>query len=225
MRILVVEDDKTLCGTISTQLNAEGWDSERCYDGAEAAALIKNGYYDLVILDCLLPGMNGVEIIGEVRRSGFSAPIIMVTALSGTDDRVNGLDAGADDYLVKPFAMNELLARVRALLRRPTEYKSSNVFDCGGVKYHPDELILKSGEKQTRLSPKENALLQYFLRHDGQTLRREQILCSVWGADTDVEDGNLDNYIYFLRRRLTASGSTAQINTIRGIGYKPEINL
>lgn len=224
MRILVVEDDEKLCGIICAHLNNSGFPTDSCHNGAEAYEMTVQYEYDLVLLDRMLPEKDGVSIVAEMRKNGDRTPVLMVTALNAVNDKVDGLDAGADDYLAKPFELTELSARIRALLRRPAVYNSKNELDCGGVRFIPSELKLVSEKAEISLSSRESALLEYFIRHDGQTLNREKIICSVWGADTEIENGNLDNYVYFLRRRLKAAESGATVKTVYGIGYKPEIN-
>lgn len=180
--------------------------------------------FDLVILDRMLPHMNGIEVLKEARSRQIGTPVLMLTALGELNDRLTGLNGGADDYMVKPFAFEELLARIRCLLRRPAVYQDSvKSISLGDVSFVPETRTLSSREKTCTLSSREGELMEVFLRNPGQTLPRQLLLSRVWGLEADVEEGNLDNYIHFLRRRLKTVESTMQIRTVRGIGYQLEV--
>lgn len=180
--------------------------------------------FDLVILDRMLPHMNGIEVLKEARSRQIKTPVLMLTALGELDDRLAGLNGGADDYMVKPFAFEELLARIQCLLRRPAVYQDSVKFiSLADVSFVPKTRTLSSHEKTCTLSSREGELMEVFLRNPGQTLPRQLLLSRVWGLEADVEEGNLDNYIHFLRRRLKAVESTLQIRTVRGVGYQLEV--
>ncbi len=222
MKILVVEDDHNVLDVIMQALNEEGYETEGCDDGADAVSYACSYSYDLVILDRMLPSKNGIDVIKDLHKQGIQLPILMVTAMDGLDDRITGLDAGADDYLVKPFAMKELLARVRALLRRPRESQSSSNPSAYEVSLELSSGVLTYKEKTVRLSKKEIHLMEYFLLHPDTTLGRERILTRVWGSDTEITEGNLDNYIYFLRRRLKTLTAPIVISTVYGMGYRLE---
>lgn len=221
MRILIVEDDKELSEAMSHQLEKEGYEIDSCYSGDEAIYHVSKNIHDIIILDRMLPEMDGRTITEKIRKQGVTIPIIMVTALNGIYDRIDGLDAGADDYLVKPFAMEELLARIRALLRRPRTIEQIEILKFVDLEFDVIKKTLCVGDKEMTLSKKEGALLEYFIRNQAQIITREQILSRVWGND-DVEDGNIDNYIHFLRRRLSSAKSKAKIKTVYGIGYRLE---
>lgn len=221
MKILIVEDDKELCEAMCNQLEKEGYEIDTCHNGDEAMYQISSNIHDIIILDRMLPEMDGRTITENLRKQGITIPIIMVTALNGIYDRIDGLDAGADDYLVKPFAMEELLARIRALLRRPRAIEQIENLKFLDLEYDSIKKTLQIHDKEMTLSKKEGALLEYFIRNQTQIVTREQILSRVWGND-DVEDGNIDNYIHFLRRRLTSAKSKAKIKTVYGIGYHLE---
>lgn len=166
----------------------------------------------------MLPGLDGLSVLRQARGAGVRTPVLVLTALDAVGDRVEGLDAGADDYLAKPFAAEELLARVRALSRRPTEWEQA-VFRRGDVELRlPDRLLTGPAGSHT-ISRRECALLDLFLRNPGITLPRERILLNVWGPDSDVESGNIDNYIHLVRRRLRLVGSRMELTTRRGAGY------
>lgn len=222
MRILMVEDDETLCTTIPFQLKQEGFTVDVSMDGEDGLHLIREKLHDLILLDRLLPGMDGMEILKTMREEHISTPVIFLTALGQLHDRTSGLNSGADDYIAKPFAFEELLARIRCVLRRPSVIQLSQTLSFGDIQYEPQTLMLSSGGNTTALSKRLGDLLELFLRNPGQTLPRQTILLRVWGMESDVEDGNLDNYAYILRRSLRKVGSRVQLTTVRGMGYKLE---
>lgn len=222
MKILLIEDDQDLCASLFYRLKKENFSVDICHDGEEGLYYMKESLHDLVILDRMLPLMDGIRVLKEARRCGVSTPVIFLTALGTLNDKVTGLDCGADDYMVKPFAFEELMARIRSLLRRPGSWNDSPVLTLGDISYDPDSHSLSSGPKCCTLSRREGDLLEIFLRNPGQTLTRELLLNRVWGMDSDVEMGNLDNYIHFLRRRLKTVGSVLSLRTVRGIGYLME---
>lgn len=224
MNILMIEDDRELCTAVSFRLEQEGFSVTACHDGEEGLYYMQESPFDLVILDRMLPHMNGIEVLKEARSRQIKTPVLMLTALGELDDRLAGLNGGADDYMVKPFAFEELLARIRCLLRRPAVYQSSSrSVSLGDVTFVPETRTLSSHEKTCTLSSREGELMEVFLRNPGQTLPRQLLLSRVWGLEADVEEGNLDNYIHFLRRRLKAVESTLQIRTVRGVGYQLEV--
>lgn len=223
MRLLIIEDDKELCDTMAYHLKQEGYEVDTCYRGDEADFYFEQGMQDAVILDRMLPEIDGLTLVERVRSKGHFVPVIMVTAMNGINDRIDGLDAGADDYLIKPFAMEELLARIRALLRRPAKIVNTENVIFGNLILDTQLHILKNGENQISLSKKETLLIEFFMRNKNQILSRSQILSRVWGMDNFVEEGNIDNYIYFIRRRLSAVKSNAVIKTVHGVGYRMEM--
>lgn len=222
MRILLIEDDETLCQTIPFQLRQEGFLVDVSMDGEEGLHLIREQLHDLILLDRMLPGLDGMEILNTMRHENIQTPVIFLTALGQLHDRTTGLNSGADDYIVKPFAFEELLARIRSVLRRPAILQISEKLTFGDIIYEPHTLTLRCETSETVLSKRLGDLLELFLRNPGQTLPRETLLLRVWGVDSDVEDGNLDNYTYFLRRSLRKIGSRVQLTTVRGIGYRLE---
>lgn len=222
MRILLIEDDESLCETIPFQLRQEGFLVDVSMDGEEGLQLIRECIHDLVLLDRMLPGLDGMEVLRRTRRERIATPVILLTALGQVQDRTLGLNTGADDYIVKPFAFEELLARIRCVLRRPAALQDADMLAFGDITYEPRTLSLRRGDATTVLSKRLGDLLELFLRNPGQTLPRETILLRVWGMDSDVEDGNLDNYTYFLRRSLRKVGSRLQLTTVRGVGYRLE---
>ncbi len=223
MRVLLVEDDKKLNHALTFQLEKEGFAVDSSTDGEEALYYIEQNIHDLILLDRMLPHISGTEILNRMRNAQNQTPVILITALGTLQDKVTGLDLGADDYLVKPFELEELMARIRCITRRPRKIEFHEQITLGDIIYRTDENLLTSISGTCTISRREGALFEIFLRNPGQTLSRTLLLTKVWGMDSDVEDGNLDNYIHFLRRRLKAVGSNAHILTVRGVGYRMEI--
>ncbi len=222
MKLLMIEDDEELCEAVSVPIKKEGYELDICHIGDEVPYYLEESAYDVIILDRMLPGVDGLTILENIRKKGNTTPVIMVTAMNGINDRIDGLDGGADDYLAKPFVVQELMARIRALLRRPRKMEDLTVLKYMNVELNTNTYIAASGEKELSLSKREGALLEFFLLNKEQILTREQILGRVWGPDSFVEDGNIDNYIFFLRRRLKALNAKVNIKTIHGIGYRLE---
>ena len=211
MRILVVEDDKALCAVIGFHLKHGGYDVDMCYNGAEALEHMKAMTHDMVVLDRMLPGMDGLTALRQARAARFSAPVLMLTALGTLNDRVNGLDAGADDYLIKPFEADELLARVRALLRRPSKWKCEEApLSFGDLILNVTDLTLTCDGRTVPLTKKEARLLEVLMINAGRAVPRDVLFSRVWGSDADVDDANLDSYIHFLRKRLAEAESDAR---------------
>lgn len=219
MNILLVEDDRDLCQAVRIALEQEGYQADLCHNGEDGLYMAREGVYDCLLLDRMLPELDGIELLKKLRAQGNGTPVIFLTALNGVGDRVEGLDNGADDYLVKPFAIEELLARLRALLRRPKQWETTRRLTLSQVELEPDSAILRGNGKSCTLSRRECQLLEFFLCNPEKILPREVLLARVWGPEANVEDGNLDNYIHFLRRRLKAVGADLQIKTVRSVGY------
>ena len=224
MRILMVEDDRKLCEAVCYRLEREGFTVDVCNDGDDGLRWIRQQAHDLILLDRMLPTLSGTTVLERMRCDGITTPVLLVTALDTVPDRVQGLEAGADDYLVKPFAMEELIARIRAMGRRPRRWESTARLQVGDVSYETAQRILGGQAGECALSHREGDLMEVLLRNPGQTLPRNMLLSRVWGPDAPVEDGNLDNYIYFLRRRLRQVGSKLELRTIRGVGYRLELS-
>lgn len=222
MRILMIDDDTRLCEVVRYQLEREGFTVDVCYDGDDGLRWIRQQAHDLILLDRMLPTVSGTTVLERMRGDGVTTPVLLLTALSSVADRVAGLNAGADDYLVKPFDISELVARIRAMARRPRQWESGNLLQAGDVRFDPDQRVLTGSAGTCSLSKREAALLDTLLRHPGQTFTRNVLLARVWGPDAPVEDGNLDNYVYFLRRRLAQVGSAMEVKTVRGVGYRLE---
>ena len=210
-RILVVEDDPPLAATLERVLVTEGYDVEAAGDGHTALRRARERPFDLVVLDIMLPGLDGIAVCKRLRAGG-PIPILLLTALGGTEERVRGLDSGADDYLVKPFAYEELLARVRALLRRTTP---SDHLRFGDLRLEPSSRTAWRGERQLDLTATEFELLQHFLRHPRHVLSREQLLDAVWKGEAET-DNVVAVYVGYLRHKL---GEPGLLHTVRGAGY------
>ena len=225
MRILIAEDERDLNGILASRLKSEHYSVDSCYDGEEACTYLDSAEYDAVILDVMMPKLDGLSVVKRMRNGNDGTPVLLLTAKDSIEDRVMGLDAGANDYLVKPFAFEELLARIRCLMRRPGKWDDSSLLKLGDITFDPENNRLFKGTKECTLSKREGALMEVFLRNPGQTLTRTVLLNRVWGLDSDVEEGNLDNYIHFLRRRLKSVDSSLVLKTVRGIGYQLEVLL
>lgn len=223
MRVLIVEDDQRLARLMARVLEGERFAVSVSYDGETGLDMALQGGYEVAVVDWMLPGRDGPAICRGIRAARLPTAVLMLTARGQLEDRVIGLDSGADDYLVKPFAFEELLARVRALSRRFTllgadaaELRSGQVvMDLRGH-------TARRGERPLDLTPTEWALLEFFLRHPGQTLSRQQILNAVWSMDRDVQPSMVDIYVSYLRRKLNEPGDPDPIRTLRGFGYRLE---
>ncbi len=219
MRILIVEDESAIADFIRRGLEAEGYEVLLAADGVEGERLALEGTSDLVILDLMLPGRDGLQVLEAIRRADPSLPVILLTARIQVEDRVYGLDRGATDYVTKPFSFEELEARVRAHLRKPDAAESARL-RAAGIEL---DLVRRTAERSgetIRLSAKECDLLAYLMRHPGEVLTRERILAAVWGYDHDPGTNVVQVYIGYLRRRLGATGERAPIETIRSVGYR-----
>lgn len=221
MNILMIEDDKDLCHAVCYQLKQEGHSVDCCHDGSEAKLYIRQAIYDLILLDRMLPGMDGLHILRAMRAEGNLTPVIILSALGEVDDRVTGLNTGADDYLVKPFAYSELAARIGSIFRRKNAFKEA-LFSFGDLSLDCGESILFCHDRQCSLSRTESELMLLLLQAGEKTTDRTVLLHKVWGLDTSVENSNLDNYIYFLRKRLKTLESCVAIVNRRGCGYRLE---
>ncbi len=215
MRVLVVEDEHKIANSIKKGLEQESYAVDITYDGEAGYDLASSEDYDLLILDILLPKMDGLMICSKLRKQNIHTPILLLTAKGQTEDKVKGLDAGADDYLTKPFAFEELLARARALSRRPKNGLGT-ILKLADLTLDTLSFTVKRGEKNIRLSSKEYALLEYLLRHPNQILTKDQIISHVWNYDADVLPNTVEVYIGYLRKKI----GNDLIHTIRGFGYE-----
>ena len=219
MRILVVEDERKVAKFIRQGLEEEGHAVEVAADGVAALDLLLDGPpYDLIVLDLMLPGRDGLGVLRSLRERSIDTPVLVLTARDALPDRVRGLDLGADDYLTKPFAFEEFLARVRALLRRATSRRDP-VLRVGDLTLDPATRAVTRGRRRISLTTREHALLEYFMRNTGRVLTRPMIAEHVWGLDFDRESNIVDVYVGYLRRKIDADGEPRLLHTVRGAGY------
>ena len=219
MRILIVEDEKRMAQALCEILRLEKYDVDHYADGLEGLYAVETGAYDIIILDVMLPHKNGFEIAREARKKGIKTPILMLTAKSELDDKVTGLDCGADDYLTKPFMTKELLARLRALTRRNINTPDGTLA-FGDITLNKDTSMLLCGENSVRLSEKKLRILEYLIANQGRILTREQFAVKIWGYDSDAEYNNVEVYMSFARKKLNFVKSKVEIKAVRGIGYE-----
>ncbi len=218
MRILVVEDEKKVAGFIKRGLEEEGYAVDVAADGEEGLAMALSRVHDLIVLDIRLPKMDGLRVLGALRQDGVAAPVLLLTVRATIEDKVLGLDAGADDYLTKPFAFQELVARVRALLRRRAEAEPT-VLRIGDVTLDPARRTVTRGGEKIDLTPREFALLDYFMRNPGRVLTRTMITEHVWDYSFDTSTNVIDVYVNYLRRKIDAGREPKLLHTVRGVGY------
>lgn len=219
MRILIIEDEKPLAEAVGQILKKAHFTVDIAFDGKEGYFNGATGIYDLIILDIMLPNMDGLTILKKLRADKITAPVLMLTAKSEVPDRVAGLDSGADDYLPKPFASEELLARIRALTRRKDQTLFTESITFGDLSLNTASLQLVREGKSVTLTAKEYELLQYMILRKGIITPKEMIIEKLWGYEGDAEDNNVEVYISFLRKKLSFLQSTISIKTIRGLGY------
>ena len=219
MRVLVVDDEPAVLTSLSRALELRGYDIATAEDGTAALELVRGGDYDAVVLDVTMPGMDGFEVCRRLRSGGDLTPILLLTARDAVPDRVTGLDAGADDYLVKPFALEELAARLKAITRRQLAEGGDGVLECGGLRLDPAGHQAWRGERQLELTRTEFMLLELFLRNAGQVLSRSLIFERVWGYDFGSASNSLGVYMGYLRRKLEAGDEPRVLHTVRGVGY------
>ncbi len=224
MRFLIVEDDVHLLEAIASVLEDEQYEVDRAENGREGLLLAEHGIYDLIVLDIMLPEMDGISLIRKLRASGNSTPTLFLTAKDSVEARVNGLDAGADDYLVKPFAIDELLARIRALLRRSKGLTTEGELKYGAIAFPANEYDATCNGRPLGLTSKEYELLSYLVQNKEQILRREQIFNRIWGFDSEANETAVDLYIHYLRKKLSACGCEEFIRTVRGVGYMVKVS-
>ena len=218
MKILIVEDEVRLCDNIARHLRQEGYTTQTCYHGEEALALLHEQTYDAIVLDIMLPGVDGITILETLRSRKLPTPVILLTAMTTIADRIRGLDAGADDYLTKPFSLEELSARLRALLRRQTR-EDVSVLSVGDLTLDTRAKTACRSGKTISLTAKEYAILEYLLLNKGIVITREQILGHIWNNDYEITSNIVDVYIRTLRRKIDDGHEPKLIQTLRGIGY------
>ena len=221
MRILLIEDEKRMAQALCEILRLEKYDVDHYDNGPDGLSAIESNIYDVVILDVMLPEMNGYEVAKKTRLAGISTPILMLTAKAELDDKVTGLDSGADDYLTKPFMTKELLARIRALCRRSLGATDS-LLSFGDITLDTATLILSctANGQSVRLSEKEYRILEYLIANGGQILTREQLAVKIWGFESDAEYNNVEVYMSFTRKKLAFVEAKTEIKAVRGVGYE-----
>lgn len=222
MRILVIEDEVQLADAVSEILKRNKYFVDTVYDGADGLDYALTGVYDCILLDVMLPKMNGFEVLSNLRQEKISTPIIMLTAKSEVEDKITGLDGGADDYITKPFNTNELLARIRATTRRKGELVDDNCISFENLKLMKNFCSIAYGENDIKLSLKEFQIMELLISNPHRILPKERIIEKIWGYESDVEYNNIEVYISFLRKKLSTMCSDIQIKTARGIGYSLE---
>ena len=224
MRILFAEDDRDISKAVQTLLTRSGYSVDTVYNGQDAIDYIEQGGYDGAILDWMMPGLSGIEVLAQMRANGITTPVLMLTARDAIEDRVEGLDTGADDYLPKPFAASELLARIRAMLRRKEDYKH-DVIKFADIELDRSAMAIRCNEKSVSLTNKAFQLMEMLVEHPGAVLSISQIMERVWGWDSDAEVNVVWVNISFLRKKLSELGAHVKIKAIRGVGYSLESTL
>lgn len=219
MRILIVEDEARLASTLQDLLELNGYTADVCHDGESGLDNALSGIYDVVLLDVMLPRLDGFTVLRRLRDAGNAVPVLMLTARSEVSDKVAGLDGGADYYLTKPFEPRELLACVRALTRRQPELRNTDALEYGDLKLDKSSFTLLCGERSVRLSRKEFDMMELLMLNREIVLTKENLLLKIWGYESDAEDNNVEVYISFLRKKLEHLRSRVRIRTIRMVGY------
>ena len=226
MKILIVEDEEGLREALIRTMTGEGYLADGAADGEEGYSMICSGLYDLVLLDIMLPVFDGLEVLRRIRKQGITVPVIMLTARSTVEDKVGGMDLGADDYLTKPFAMPELLARIRMVTRRGAGSPADDRLRAGDLILDTQTYTLScaDNDRSVRLGAKEYQLMEYFMRNASQILSRDQITQRVWGYESDAEYNNVDVYVSFLRKKMKFVQSGSKLTSVRGVGYELEVS-
>lgn len=223
MRILIVEDELHLAEALTQILKKNNYTVDAVNDGESGLDNALSNIYDLILLDIMLPKMDGINILKKLRKEGISTPVILLTAKGEISDKVMGLDSGADDYLAKPFATEELLARIRAMSRRKGEVLPDNTLKFGDIELNTANLKLSKGSKDVKLILKESELLEFLIARKNTVTSKELIIEKIWGFDSEVEHNHVEVYISFLRKKLAFLNSEVAINTVRGVGYVLEV--
>lgn len=222
MKILVVEDEVELADTLAEILKRNRYTVDCVYTGENGLEYALTGLYDCILLDIMLPVMDGITVLKSLRKNGISTPVMLLTARSEIEDKINGLDCGADDYLTKPFVTSELLARIRSLTRRKGEYVSDD-FVFGNLKLNKKTYSLCFNENDMKLSLKEYQIMEMFIANPCQIIPKERFIEKIWGYESDIEYNNIEVYISFLRKKLSSIHANVKIRTARGIGYALEM--
>jgi DNA-binding response OmpR family regulator len=222
MRVLIVEDEVALAEALVQILGKNKYIADACYDGESGLDNALTDIYDVIILDIMLPKMNGLDVLKEIRLNKVSTPVILLTAKDEVADKVKGLDYGADDYLTKPFATEELLARIRTIIRRKENLVCENNLSFEDISLNLSTYELSCGGNSVKLGLKEYAIMELFLKNQNRVISKENLIEKVWGYESDAEYNNVEVYISFLRKKLTHIHSSVSIKTVRGVGYRLE---
>lgn len=222
MNVLVVEDERNLADAIVKILEDEGYNAEATYDGKAGLTCAKSGLYDAIVLDVMLPGMSGYDVVNKMRHAGVPTPVLMLTARTSTEDKVRGLDSGADDYMTKPFEAPELLARLRALTRRRGDVLIDEI-KFADIRLDLNTHDLSCGEKSVHLSGKEFEVLSILMGSSSRVVSKQDLLTRVWGTDGEASENSVEAYVSFIRKKLTHIGSKVQVTTLRMLGYRLEV--
>lgn len=225
MKLLLVEDERELSEALFQILTNNKYSVDAVYDGDDGLDYALTGVYDVIVLDIMLPKLNGLSLLKQLRKSGISTPVIMLTAKSQIEDRVRGLDLGADDYLTKPFATEELLARLRSITRRKGNVVNDNILTYGDISLNLDTYDLDVNNENIRLTLKEFEIIKYFMERPKCVVSKDDLITKLWGFDSEVEYNNIEVYISFIRKKLTYLKSNVSIVTIRGVGYRMEDSI
>ena len=219
MKLLIVEDEKRLCQTVAKHLKDEGYTVDMCYDGSDALDYINGTEYDAVILDIMLPGIDGISVLKKIRAKKLNTPVLLLTAKSSVEDKVEGLDSGADDYLTKPFALDELSARIRVMIRRSGVERVDNTITAGPLTLDTEKKVAVREGKEIKLTAKEYSILEYLMHNKGIVLSRDKIMHHIWNYDYEGGSNIIDVYIRNLRNKVDAGFDQKLIQTVRGMGY------
>lgn len=222
MRLLLVEDEKQLSEALQQILIRNKYSVDAVYNGDEGLDYALTGVYDVIILDIMLPKLNGLEILKMIRKRKISTPVILLTAKGSVEDKILGLDSGADDYLPKPFSPDELLARLRALTRRNGDFINENILEFSDIKLNLSTYDMEVNDNSITLTQKEFEILKYFMQRPKLVVSKDDLITKLWGFDSDVEHNNIEVYISFLRKKLAYVESDVKITTIRRVGYRLE---
>ena len=225
MKVLIVDDEKRLAEAVAQNLRRKNFDTDVSYDGEDGLNNALSGVYDVILLDIMMPKKDGLTVLSELRAEGVQTPVILLTALGEVEDRVRGLDRGADDYLPKPFSTEELVARIKAVTRRRGVFRQDGILIFGDIELNPLSLVLTREDQSFTLTQKESRLLEYLIENKDIRLSADSIIEKVWGYDSEADDGNVQSYMSFLRKKLTTLGSGVRIGNVRGSGYMLEYDV
>lgn len=224
MKVLLIEDDEMLAEAVTQILGKNNYSVDVSHDGEYGLDCALSGIYDIILLDIMLPELNGIEVLRRMRQEGIATPVILLTAKGELGDKVHGLDCGADDYVAKPFETDELLARIRAVIRRKGNYHDEGKLKYGDLSFNPHTKEVEKAGRTVPLSTKESQLLELLIEYSPQSLSKERIIEKLWGYDADTTDGHVETHMSLLRKKLRGIGSACSIRGIRGVGYVLQSN-